>query len=149
VSRQHAPGDTDLSHIKKACADLAAGGFACIEGEINLACWLGERAHRLVAEVERARAERDKLQRFKDYVHARLDAAGVTVDPESTHKAEGCRIGGRLDEVFAVRAELLAAATALWADRDAAPTDQEACRRLYNAWRAMGESLVKSKGGAK
>jgi hypothetical protein len=54
-----------------------------------------------------AEAARDKLQRFKDYVHARLDAAGVTVDPESSHKAEGCRIGGRLDEVFQVRAELL------------------------------------------
>lgn len=50
-----------------------------------------------------------KLQAFKDYVHKRLDEAGVTVDPESSHKAEGCRIGGRLDEVFAVRANLLAA----------------------------------------
>jgi hypothetical protein len=50
------------------------------------------------AELE---AERDKLQAFKDYVHARLDAAGVSADPESPHKAEGCRIGGRLDEVFA------------------------------------------------
>lgn len=53
-----------------------------------------------------------KLQRFKDYVHARLDAAGVTVDPESAHKAEGCRIGGRLDEVFATRDALLAACKA-------------------------------------
>ncbi len=46
-------------------------------------------------------AERDKLQAFKDYVRARLDAAGVPTDPESPHKAEGCRIGGRLDAVFA------------------------------------------------
>lgn len=45
-------------------------------------------------------AERDALQRFKDYVHARLDAAGVPVDPDSPHKAEGCRIGGRLDVLF-------------------------------------------------
>ncbi len=51
-------------------------------------------------------AERDKLLAFKKYVHSRLDAAGVTVDPESSHKAEGCRIGGRLDEVFARVAEL-------------------------------------------
>jgi hypothetical protein len=40
------------------------------------------------------------LQAFKDYVHKRLDDAGVPVDPESPHKAAGCRIGGRLDEVF-------------------------------------------------
>ena len=53
-----------------------------------------------------AEAERDKLAAFKAYVHSRLDAAGVTVDPESAHKAEGCRIGGRLDEVFAERDRL-------------------------------------------
>lgn len=45
-------------------------------------------------------AERDKLKKFKEYVHTRLDAAGVPVDPESSHKAEGCRIGGRLDIVL-------------------------------------------------
>lgn len=39
----------------------------------------------------------DKLQKFKDYVHDRLDKIGVPVDPESKHKAAGCRIGGRLD----------------------------------------------------
>lgn len=55
-----------------------------------------------------ARVEFDKLQRFKDYVHGRLDAAGVSADPDSPHKAEGCRIGGRLDEVFATRDALLA-----------------------------------------
>lgn len=46
-------------------------------------------------------AEIEKLQAFKDYVHQRLDEAGVPVDPESPHKAAGCRIGGRLDEIFA------------------------------------------------
>jgi len=45
-------------------------------------------------------AERDKLRAFKAYVHKRLDDAGVPVDPESPHKAEGCRIGGRLDLVL-------------------------------------------------
>jgi hypothetical protein len=42
----------------------------------------------------------EKLQAFKDYVHKRLDDAGVSVDPESPHKAAGCRIGGRLDIVL-------------------------------------------------
>ncbi len=50
--------------------------------------------------------ERDKLAAFKDYCHARLDAAGVPTDPDSPHKAEGCRIGGRLDYVFARVKEL-------------------------------------------
>lgn len=40
------------------------------------------------------------LQKFKEYVHQRLDEAGVPVDPDSPHKAEGCRIGGRLDYVL-------------------------------------------------
>lgn len=43
----------------------------------------------------------ERLEQFKAYVHGRLDAAGVPADPESPHKAEGCRIGGRLDLVLA------------------------------------------------
>ncbi len=61
------------------------------------------------AKIAELTAERDKLLAFKTYVHKRLDDAGVSVDPESSHKAEGCRIGGRLDEVFARVAELEAA----------------------------------------
>lgn len=48
-------------------------------------------------------AERDALAKFKAYVHQRLDEAGVPVDPDSPHKAAGCRIGGRLDFVLAER----------------------------------------------
>lgn len=44
--------------------------------------------------------ERDALAKFKAYVHQRLDAAGVPVDPDSPHKAAGCRIGGRLDFIL-------------------------------------------------
>lgn len=53
------------------------------------------------------------LLRFKRYVHARLDAAGVTVDPDSPHKAEGCRIGGRLDELIGERDRLRAELAAI------------------------------------
>lgn len=45
--------------------------------------------------------EIESLAKFKAYVHRRLDEAGVPVDPESPHKAYGCRIGGRLDIVLA------------------------------------------------
>lgn len=44
--------------------------------------------------------EINKLQSFKDYVHNRLDEAGIEKDPESPHRAAGCRIGGRLDIVL-------------------------------------------------
>jgi hypothetical protein len=41
--------------------------------------------------------ERDKLQAFKDWVHAYLDQHGVPHHPPGTHGAEGCRIGDRMD----------------------------------------------------
>lgn len=53
------------------------------------------------AEVGRLTEERDKLQRFKDWVHAYLDAHGVPHHPPGTHGAEGCRIGDRMDWLMA------------------------------------------------
>jgi hypothetical protein len=44
------------------------------------------------------------LAAFKVYVHRRLDEAGIPTDPESPHKAAGCRIGGRLDIALALTA---------------------------------------------
>ena len=66
-------------------------------------------------------AERDALLLFKKYVHKRLDDAGVTVDPESPHKAEGCRIGGRLDEVLGQRDAALTALAKLPKTADGVP----------------------------
>lgn len=37
------------------------------------------------------------LQRFKDFVHRRLDSAGIPTHPDGPHSKEGCRIGDRLD----------------------------------------------------
>lgn len=59
-----------------------------------------DRLSALREELVMVTAERDKLKEFKEYVHARLDKAGVPTDPESPHKAEGCRIGGRFDIVL-------------------------------------------------
>jgi hypothetical protein len=47
--------------------------------------------------------EIDALRKFKAYVHKRLDDAGIPADPDSPHKAEGCRVGGRLDIVLAAK----------------------------------------------
>jgi hypothetical protein len=51
--------------------------------------------------IQEERHKVEKLQKFKDYVHERLDAFGVPTDPDpvQNHKT-GCRIGSRLDVVF-------------------------------------------------
>lgn len=41
-----------------------------------------------------------KLQAFKDYVHKRLDDAGIPTHPDGEHSKAGCRIGDRLDLVL-------------------------------------------------
>lgn len=63
---------------------------------------LNERRWRLLMELQQKQArEVESLRKFKAYVHRRLDEAGIPEDPDSPHKAEGCRIGGRLDLVLA------------------------------------------------
>lgn len=42
-----------------------------------------------------------KLQAFKDFVHKRLDDAGIPTHPDGPHSKEGCRIGDRLDIALA------------------------------------------------
>jgi hypothetical protein len=64
------------------------------------------------AEIE---AERNALQRFKDFVHRRLDEAGIPTHPDGPHSKEGCRIGDRLDLVLANFAG--------WQPIDTAPND--------------------------
>lgn len=45
-----------------------------------------------------------KLERFKAYVHGRLDAAGVPADPEPEANARhGCRIEGRINHLIGAR----------------------------------------------
>lgn len=49
------------------------------------------------------KAERDDLAKFKAWVHDYLDGKGIPHHPPGTHGAEGCRIGDRMDYVFAER----------------------------------------------
>jgi hypothetical protein len=42
-------------------------------------------------------AEVAGLQAFKDYVHQRLDGAGILTHPDGEHSKAGCRVGDRLD----------------------------------------------------
>lgn len=60
-----------------------------------------ERDLALLAWAEKGRL----LQAFKDYVHRRLDEAGVPTHPDGPHSKEGCRIGDRLDLLIGARDE--------------------------------------------
>lgn len=63
---------------------------------------MNETRWRLLMDLQQEQSrELESLRKFKAYVHRRLDGVGVPVDPESPHKAEDCRIGGRLDIVLA------------------------------------------------
>jgi hypothetical protein len=70
--------------------------------------WRARGRTEAVAEIRALRAERDALQRFKDFVHRRLDTAGVPTHPDGPHSKEGCRIGDRLDLVVGERDAALA-----------------------------------------
>lgn len=48
----------------------------------------------------RMEQERDALKKFKDFVHKRLDDAGIPTHPEGEHSQRGCRIGDRLDIIL-------------------------------------------------
>lgn len=66
---------------------------------------LNEKLNKLVedhfSEIVDLKRENEKLKAFKDYVHARLDEAGIEKSPNGEHSKHGCRIGDRLDIVFA------------------------------------------------
>lgn len=86
----------------------AADGVRCDSATI-----LWEQAVAILGGWDSLALHRDMLQRFKDFVHARLDAAGVPTHPNGPHSAEGCRIGDRLDLLFAERAALQASLDAI------------------------------------
>jgi len=105
---------------------MTAERLAEIRDELRLGLFMDSNARELLADVERLRgeppllrrwmeavaankqleAENAKLRAFKDFVHQRLDAMGVPVDPPGEHRDAGCRIGQRLDWVQAERPHL-------------------------------------------
>lgn len=54
----------------------------------------------LEAKIFELQLEQAKLKDFKEYVHQRLDQAGIPTHPSGLHSAAGCRIGDRLDFVL-------------------------------------------------
>lgn len=63
----------------------------------------------LYKERDEALQRAEAAERFKTFVHGYLDSHGVPHgDPANQHQVEGCRIGARLDLLFAERDALAA-----------------------------------------
>lgn len=124
-------------HTPERDAELALGYWDSIHPEMSdrelaeAICSLASRAEPLARHALSLLAKCAALQRFKEYVHTRLDNAGVPVDPDSPHRAEGCRIGGRLDAVFAEQNRLRS---------EIATLREQAARVLF--WRETSGAFV-------
>jgi hypothetical protein len=69
---------------------------------------LAERMYDFFNEYNLLGANVEKLKAFKEYVHQRLDGAGVEKEPKGKHSEYGCRIGDRMDIVLKEKEELKA-----------------------------------------
>jgi hypothetical protein len=93
--------DKSLANLRDAANRLAANEGS-IEYQMNLACWLGERAHALIAEIDRLREElscEDGYRKAGDMVtvaYAIRDAARKAVDSKLAKDHE------ELDRLIAV-----------------------------------------------
>jgi hypothetical protein len=102
--------------------------------------------------LARVTAERDKLQRFKDWVHKYLDDHGVPHHPPGTHGAEGCRIGDRMDWLMNLVDELRRAhellEPLLWLRQDTQHAGCAEWNKAILAHRAALALLAKSQAPA-
>lgn len=91
-------------------AELFAGQERIRESEIKVSKGVWETHQKQFDEqaekIDAMTAERDKLAAFKAWVHSFLDVKGIPHHPPGTHGAEGCRIGDRMDYVFAKMGQL-------------------------------------------
>jgi hypothetical protein len=96
----------DWQGVDRELREKASGWTGGVVESMTYALNAAEQIASLRAELAAVKAERDRLAEFKAYIHRRLDEAGVPADPDSPHKAQGCRIGGRLDIVLGERDRL-------------------------------------------
>lgn len=100
-----------------------------------------KRVVRLVERNDGLKEQVEALQRFKDFVHRRLDEAGVPTHPDGPHSKEGCRVGDRLDVIQAERDQERAARVAAEAQRDALVTVNETLtQRLHKMREGKAEA---------
>jgi hypothetical protein len=108
---QRPVGDSDgITYRDALTAETAAREKAELErdaaiaraGDAAAALTCERRNSEILAEnAKDAQARADKLEAFKAFVHKRLDDAAVPTDPPGEHRDAGCRIGQRLDWLFA------------------------------------------------
>lgn len=101
----------------------------------------GMAIRKVLAELAEARRERDKLQAFKDWVHSYLDGKGVPHHPPGTHGASGCRIGDRMDYLWAERVQHVRRVAELQRAIDRYSTGPGECDQALHMAKAACESL--------
>ncbi|MGH6950839.1 MAG: hypothetical protein ACREH4_08200 [Vitreimonas sp.] len=91
-------------NLERWAHEVVNGGALTMAETVELAtAYIASRsANRLVlSAIDELQGREQKLQAFKDFVHRRLDEAGVPTHPDGPHSKEGCRIGDRLDLALA------------------------------------------------
>jgi len=100
--RGHEEYQADIKRLTREL-DVALFGEENAAQQASL-CDLVRPASKLVSQLQQEsasyQAKAVALQQFKDYVHGRLDAAGID-KCEEQNALNGCRIGARLDAVLA------------------------------------------------
>ena len=132
--------------------ELPAGVDQAVVDLVALARGLAAENERLLRHVEeqlpreeRLAAQVSKLQAFKDWVHAYLDAQGVPAEfPDGSHTREGCRVGDRMDWLVAALGNSSEELERLQAERDAALAEVTAMRAEHEQ-RVESGRLVSSR----
>ncbi len=117
----------------KACIGVVRGMLALPDE--NITHEQVERYSReIVGAYQAVSAKLEKLEKFKAYVHMRLDKACVPADPEAEHNAQtGCRIEGRLNWALSIAATDARLKKLLREAADVVEGVRDRCRAAGNA----------------
>lgn len=93
---------TKLDELREKCARHASylrnrARLESYQPELEFLLDAESNLNKLIAEAAHLEARVAELEKFKEYVHQRLDEAGIPTHPNGKHSKAGCRIGDRLD----------------------------------------------------
>jgi len=95
---KHTPGKWIVREIREAGSGTLQGHWIGVEGDDYAICLTANPKN--AAANAALIASAPQLLAFKEYVHKRLDDAGIEKNPDGEHSKHGCRIGDRLDIVL-------------------------------------------------